>query len=187
MSGLRQQDMAIGMPQGNHLRMDSLVKPAKPRIVQILKQVPISQERRKSEAQTRQAQHDQQAKTGQRHMPEGMMVDVPIHSLAPLRELNAYRQCLGLGPSKNLISSAIYNYDPDVVADYYDSHPFPWDRLDTGPLVVTRSPLQTSANSECNNEHPIYPGSNTRPSTSDESNGSGTNTKTPDSHPSSYK
>ncbi|KAJ8128496.1 hypothetical protein O1611_g5139 [Lasiodiplodia mahajangana] len=174
--------MAVGMAQGSNLRMGNLAKPTKPRIVQILKQVPISQEtseRRKSQAQNRQAQHDQQAKDGHRHVPEGMMVDVPIHSLAPLRELNAYRQCLGLGPSKNLISSAIYNYNPDVVADYYDSHPFAWEQLDIGPVVITRSPLYNATSDGGNNQSSSSPSGNTRSPTSHGSNGSGPNTNTP--------
>ncbi|KAI1121615.1 hypothetical protein F5Y10DRAFT_288249 [Nemania abortiva] len=105
-------------------------------------------------------------------------MDIPIHSLAPLRELNAYRQCLGLGPSKNLISSAIYDYDPSVVADYYESHPFPWDELDIGPFIFERSPLWNSTSCS-NNQGSSYYHSNTQPSTPHQSNGSVPSTNSP--------
>lgn len=84
------------------------------------------------------------------------MVEVPISTIKPLCELNAFRQSLGLGPSKNLISSAIYNYPPNVIAEYYKKEfPFPgdasastssstWYQPQFGPVVFPRPPVQGS-------------------------------------------
>ncbi|TRX88099.1 hypothetical protein FHL15_010997 [Xylaria flabelliformis] len=46
--------------------------------------------------------------------------EVPIRDLEPLQTLNAFRRDLGLGRSSNLISSAIYDYDPTTVAECYE-------------------------------------------------------------------
>ncbi|KAI0553591.1 hypothetical protein F4679DRAFT_580318 [Xylaria curta] len=46
--------------------------------------------------------------------------EVPIRDLEPLQALNAFRRDLGLGRSSNLISSAIYDYDPTTIAECYE-------------------------------------------------------------------
>lgn len=47
-------------------------------------------------------------------------IEVPVHDLKPLQVLNAYRRDLGLGPSRNLISSSLFDYDPNAIAEYYE-------------------------------------------------------------------
>lgn len=49
-------------------------------------------------------------------------MQVPITDLNPLSNLNKYRRTLGLGPSKNLMSSAVYNEDPSVIYAYYNKN-----------------------------------------------------------------
>ncbi|RYC57967.1 hypothetical protein CHU98_g8240 [Xylaria longipes] len=64
----------------------------------------------------------QQAKSFPQQMPQDSIpvaLEVPIRDLEPLRILNAFRRDLGLGPSPNLISSAIYDCDPTTIADCY--------------------------------------------------------------------
>ncbi|KAK5624389.1 hypothetical protein RRF57_000105 [Xylaria bambusicola] len=46
-------------------------------------------------------------------------LEIPITDLHHLSKLNSYRHSLGLGPSKNLISSAIYDHDPSAVDSFY--------------------------------------------------------------------
>ncbi|KAJ2989214.1 hypothetical protein NUW58_g3585 [Xylaria curta] len=48
------------------------------------------------------------------------MSEVAIQDLEPLQTLNTYRRGLGLGPSRNLISSVISTYDPNTIAKLYE-------------------------------------------------------------------
>ncbi|KAI1203027.1 hypothetical protein F5X97DRAFT_318622 [Nemania serpens] len=92
--------------------------PTKPRILHILNQVPLSRaERSRNE---RMRQRGQQAKDRHQQVREGVTIEVPVHDLKPLQVLNAYRRDLGLGPSRNLISSSLFDYDPNAIAEYYE-------------------------------------------------------------------
>ncbi|KAI0443616.1 hypothetical protein F4803DRAFT_549886 [Xylaria telfairii] len=102
--------------------MDNLVetpKPRKPRARQILKQFPQGRgEKRRNPEES--CQHQPAKRCHQQMPPQGVTLEVPIRDLEPLQILNAYRRSLGIGPSPNLISSAIYSYDPTTIAECYE-------------------------------------------------------------------
>ncbi|GAP86087.1 hypothetical protein SAMD00023353_0302140 [Rosellinia necatrix] len=141
-------------PQGTHLGIDSPAKPAIHRVRQILNQVPLSI-RRRGNPRLCDLPHNQQANKPQQRLL-GASLEFPIHDIEPLQTLNAYRRDLGLKPTKNLISSAIYDYNPTAIANIYDrlsrdhfsasssvgslSQP----QLDDGPLKFARPVARSS-------------------------------------------
>ncbi|KAI0199143.1 hypothetical protein F4808DRAFT_462130 [Astrocystis sublimbata] len=67
-----------------------------------------------------QGRHDKGTQVTTTDNQQQMPLEYPIRDLEPLQVLNAYRRQLGLGPSKNLISSAICNYGPAEIAECYE-------------------------------------------------------------------
>ncbi|KAI3343116.1 hypothetical protein F4824DRAFT_494907 [Ustulina deusta] len=114
------------------------VEPTKPRRLQLIKQVPLSrgriryapvrneeriiEERKKLIAE---GLGDQQLKSSHQQIPL-MTIKAPIVDLKSLAYLNEYRRRIGLelgialGPSLNLMSSAVYNYDPITTKAFYE-------------------------------------------------------------------
>ncbi|KAI1750953.1 hypothetical protein F4782DRAFT_507377 [Xylaria castorea] len=172
--------------QENFQAMDKFVEPPKPRTRQILKQYPRG---RGKNGRIHQEPRRQQTKRCYRQMPQGVAIEVPIRDLEPLRTLNAFRRDLGLGPSRNLISSAIYNYDPTMIAELYEktmtggSSSFPQFCLSAqhqthiGSLDFLGAPIDSStggyhtSNSSLSYQHysSDKSSSETRPSTSQQS------------------
>ncbi|KAI8953752.1 hypothetical protein F4801DRAFT_596989 [Xylaria longipes] len=113
-------DMRQNSVQEKFQVMDKLVEPPRPRARQILKQYPRV---RGENELIYEKPRRQQAKSFPQQMPQDSAIpvalEVPIRDLEPLRILNAFRRDLGLGPSPNLISSAIYDCDPTTIADCY--------------------------------------------------------------------
>ncbi|KAI1166906.1 hypothetical protein F5B18DRAFT_676867 [Nemania serpens] len=107
----------------------------------------------------------QQAKKCHQQVREGVTLEVPIHDLKPLQTLNTYRRDLGLGPSRNLISSAIYNYDPTAIAEYYEklalgdssssssARSSTQREIETNPFGLPGLPIR-SLGSDCDSQEP---------------------------------
>ncbi|KAI0505259.1 hypothetical protein F5B22DRAFT_651885 [Xylaria bambusicola] len=68
----------------------------------------------------RKYDHEEYERRRQLEQVPQITLQVPITDLNNLSKLNAYRRRLGLGPSKNLMSSAIYDHHPSAVDNYYE-------------------------------------------------------------------
>lgn len=107
-------------------------------------------------------------------------IEVPVHDLKPLQMLNAYRRGLGLGPSRNLISSSLFNYDPTAVAECYErlalgdssrsssARSSTHQQIEANPFGPPGLPIGNLA-SDCNSQEPDHHDGNNGP-TSHKSN-----------------
>ncbi|KAI0539920.1 hypothetical protein GGR58DRAFT_523456 [Xylaria digitata] len=153
-------ELTILLGEGSPQATASSTQPKRPRIRQILKQVPLvrvvttEMEREKWLLARQKAymraqreehgpqgnQHTQQAEHNLQEMPQvdPWNMNVPLSlptipqetiealivDLEPLKYLNEYRRLLGInGPSRNLISSGLYNYDRDTFYRAVDQLP----------------------------------------------------------------
>ncbi|KAI1428349.1 hypothetical protein F5Y12DRAFT_711332 [Xylaria sp. FL1777] len=117
-------DSGLGLFEEHRFIAADPVVPTRPRILQKIKQVPLSRardRRRRIQDENGQIQGDDgglQAENSYQNTPQSMLMEVPILNLDSLAFLNEYRRSLGLGASHNLMASAINNYDPVMVREY---------------------------------------------------------------------